>query len=267
MNKLLTSVGLAIGIATASMLAGCQLYFGDHHGGNGDDVASPPSGGSGNPGNPPGFECSSDAACAAGCFCAEDGTCTEGGFCKSNADCGAGFECDVTRTSCIPSPACTANEQCQPGSMCDTSGKGCVQTCKCTTDAEAVAQGAGWCDEARTTCMPGSDPAGACTGALTCTTAGPKCAEGEVPLLANGCYTGACRAITACEAAPVCKAIQHESDCITRNTDCTTVYNGHGCTKPDGTACRAGDANCTCTSFTFAACEGKGPNATIVIPE
>jgi hypothetical protein len=267
MNKLLTSVGLAIGIATASMLAGCQLYFGDHHGGNGDDVASPPSGGSGNPGNPPGFECSSDAACAAGCFCAEDGTCTEGGFCKSNADCGTGFECDVTRTSCIPSPACTANEQCQPGSMCDTSGKGCVQTCKCTNDAEAIAQGAGWCDEARATCMPGTDPAGACTGALTCTTAGPKCAEGEVPLLANGCYTGACRAITACEAAPVCKAIQHENDCITRNTDCTTVYNGHGCTKPDGTACRAGDANCTCTSFTYAACEDKGPNATIVIPE
>jgi len=261
MNKLLTSVGLAIGIATASMLAGCQLYFGDH---SDDQIDRPDRPG---PGRPPGYTCNAAAECAAGCYCDESGTCAEGGFCGSDADCGTGFQCDEERSSCTPAPACTANEQCDPGSTCDASGKGCVQTCKCTNDAEAIAQGAGWCDEARTTCMPGADPAGACTGALTCTTGGPKCATGEVPLIANGCYTGACRAITACEAAPVCKALQHDTDCISRSTDCTTVYNGHGCTTPDGTACRAGDTNCTCTSFTFAACETKVADATRVVPE
>lgn len=264
MNKLLSSLGLAIGIATASMLAGCQLYFGDSNDSNSGGPVRP---GRPEPGNPPGFACDADVQCAAGCFCGEDGTCNEGGFCGRDGDCGAGFECDVMRSSCVPIPGCTSNEQCDPGSTCDQSGKGCVPTCKCTNDSEAVAQGAGWCDEARGTCMPGTDPEGACTGALTCTTAGPKCADGEVPLLRDGCYTGACRAITACEAPPVCKALQHEGDCIARISDCSTVYNGHGCTKPDGSACRVGDSNCTCTSFTFAKCEDKGANATRIIPE
>lgn len=257
MNKLLTSVGLAIGIATASLLAGCQLYFGDH---NNDDRGIP------DPGNPPGFACAGNADCAAGCFCSAKNQCEEGGFCGSDADCGSGLHCDTGRSSCVPAPACTANEQCDPGSMCANDGTGCVKTCSCTNDADAVRQGAGWCDEARGTCMPGTDPAGACLGAITCTTGGPKCAEGEVPLVKDGCYTGACRAITACEAAPVCKSLQHEDDCLARTSDCSTVYNGHGCTKPDGSACRVGDTNCTCTSFTFSACEDKGPSATRVVP-
>jgi hypothetical protein len=237
MNKLLSSVGLAIGIAMVSLLAGCQLYFGDS-----DDRSGDPR--PGRPGNPPGYACDTDADCAAGCFCGEDGTCDEGGFCNVDDDCGEGFQCDKERASCIPSPAC-----------------------KCSNDAEAVAQGAGWCDEAKGTCEPGTDPEGACTGALTCTTAAPKCPAGEVALLRDGCYTGACRAIAACEAPPVCSNLQHEGDCISRNGDCGTVYNGHGCTKPSGDACRVGDADCTCTSFSFAACEPKGENATRVIPE
>lgn len=257
MNKLLSTLGLAIGIATASLLAGCQLYFGDH---KDDNVRGP--------GQPPGFSCSSNANCAAGCFCSDKGVCEEAGFCTTDADCGKGFHCDTTRSSCVPSPSCSANEQCDPGSMCDPDN-GCVKTCTCTNDADAVRQGAGWCDEARSTCMPGTDPAGSCPspGSITCNTGGPKCAEGEVPLIKDGCYTGACRAITACEAPPICNALSHESDCLARSADCSTVYNGHGCHKPDGSACRVGDTDCTCTSFTFSACEAKGPNVTRVIPE
>jgi hypothetical protein len=258
MNKLLSSVGLAIVFATMSLLAGCQLYFGDHSNSSGGGT------GSGGPGNPPGFKCDGDAQCAAGCFCAE-GVCAEGGFCGMNKDCGTGFHCDTTRSSCVPDPTCTANEQCTPGSMCDAATGGCTTTCKCLSDADAVRQGAGWCDETRGTCMPGKDPAGACTGTITCTTAGPKCPDGQVPLRKDGCYTGQCRAITACEAPPVCNALQHEGDCLGRSADCSSVYNGHGCTKPDGSACRVGDTNCTCTSFTFAACENKGATATLIL--
>jgi hypothetical protein len=261
MNKLLSSVGLAMIFATASLVAGCQLYFGDRGDGSGpNDPAGEPSG--------PGFPCDGDAQCAAGCFCAEDGTCAEGGFCGTDKDCGTGFHCDIARASCVPDPQCTADEQCAAGSVCDSNSGDCVSTCRCTSDADAVRQGAGWCDETRSTCMPGSDPAGACTGTITCTTSGPSCPEGQVPLRKDGCFTGECRAITACEAAPACNALQHESDCLDRKTECSTVYTGRGCHKLDGTACRAGDTDCTCTSFTFASCEAKGPTPTrIVISE
>jgi len=58
----------------------------------------------------------------------------------------------------------------------------------------------------------------------------------------------------------------NQDDCTARAADCTTVTNGHGCTKPGGAACLPGDTNCTCTSFTFASCEDKGPTATRIIP-
>ena len=119
--------------------------------------------------------------------------------------------------------------------MCDTTnGGGCVTTCKCTSDADAIKQGAGWCDETRGTCMPGTDPAGACTGAVICTTAPPACPENQVPLVKDSCFTGACRAIAACEAAPVCKALQHQDDCASRSADCSAVFTGHNC---HGTTC------------------------------
>jgi hypothetical protein len=254
MTKLLSSVGLAM----VSLLAGCQLYFGDHANSSG------PNGSGTGSGNPPGFDCKSDAQCAAGCFCAE-GTCSEGGFCGTDKDCGTGFHCDVTRSSCVPNPQCTANEQCKPGSTCDANTGGCVATCTCVSDADAVRQGAGWCDEARNTCMTGADPAGACNGTITCTAAPPSCPDGQVPLRKGGCFTGECRSITACEAPPACNALQHEDDCLGRVASCSAVYTGHGCHKPDGTACRAGDTNCTCTSFTFSACEIKGATATRIL--
>jgi hypothetical protein len=177
MNKLLSSVGLAIIVATAS-LAGCNLYFG-----NSKDNGTSPSG----DGNPPGFSCNLDSNCAAGCFCSK-GVCTEGGFCGGDKDCGTGFHCDTSRSSCIPNPACSGNEACQQGSTCDSGA--CVATCKCTSDADAVKQGFGWCDEVRSTCMAGTDPAGTCLGAVSCTTPPPPCAVGQVALVKDGCFTG-----------------------------------------------------------------------------
>jgi hypothetical protein len=206
MNKLFSNVGLALSLATLSMLAGCQLYFGDH---SGSDGRSP---GGGRDGNPPGYKCGTDRECAPGCFC-ENGVCAEAGFCAADKDCGTGFHCDIPRSSCVPDVA----------------------------------------------------PAGLCAAAVTCNTAAPNCGVGEVPLVKDGCYVGSCKAIATCEAAPKCGAIQHEADCFGRTTDCTAVYSGFGCTKPDGTACRVGDANCTCTSFAFASCVPKAGNASSVV--
>jgi len=250
MTKLLSSVGLAIAVATAS-LAGCQLYFGDHANDNGRDP-----GGTGS-GRPPGFECNGDAQCAAGCFCSADGVCAEGGFCTTDKQCGTGFVCDVARGSCKPKPAptCTMDTQCAAGSVCDTGSGSCVVTCSCASDAEAVQKGAGWCDETRGTCMTGSDPAGACLGTVTCTTETPKCGEGEVPLVKDGCFTGQCRAIAACEAAPVCGSLQHLDDCTSRS-DCNPSIIGHDCT--DACSTDPTSPECKCTTYVFAECRGPG---------
>jgi len=227
MTKLVSSLGLAITVATVTLLAGCDLYFKDHSG----------SGGGGGGGNPPGYACGngsgSDSQCAAGCYCA-NGTCTEGGFCTTDADCRPGFHCDTVRSSSVPTP------------------------CSCNSDADAIKQGFDWCDEATHTCNTGSDPAGACTGTVTCTNAAPNCAEHQVPLIKDGYYTGSCRDISACEGNAACGSLQHEDDCLGRATDCSASYNGINCHKPDGTACHSGDTNCTCQSYVFAKCVVKG---------
>jgi len=255
MNKLLSSVGLAIAIATASLLTGCQLYLNDRS--NGDD----PHTGSPGPGRPPGFQCNSDTQCAAGCFCA-DGVCAEAGFCAADKDCGTGFVCDVARASCKPVPACATDVDCPAGSACDPQAGSCAVTCKCTSDAEAVQQGAGWCDETRGTCMIGTDPAGACLGDVTCTDKIPLCAEGEVALVKDGCYTGECRAIGVCEGAPVCGSLQHETDCDARGGDagdCSAVFLGHQC---HGSTCGTSTVDCVCDFYTYAACEAKDTTTT-----
>jgi hypothetical protein len=239
----LHSVGLALLFAMASVLAGCQLYFGS------SDSSSGPGGD-----RPPGSACSGDTQCAAGCFCA-DGTCAEGGFCGADKDCGAGFHCDAARSSCIPNPTCSDAKPCSTGSICESGG--CIATCSCANDADAVKAGFGWCDLARNTCMRGTNPVGACTGAVTCTTFPPICPEGQVPGRGNGCYTGTCRAIAACEAAPECRALIHEADCSARTTDCRQITVGQDCHHPDGSDCNAGDTDCVCRVNTFHECADR----------
>lgn len=96
-------------------------------------------------------------------------------------------------------------------------------------------------------------PVASCAGAVTCTVLPPTCTTQEVPLLANGCYTGECRLIAACDVPPACTALRAEAVCLAR-TDCEASYTGRNCQHPDGSACRAGDSACVCESFSFAAC-------------
>ena len=263
MNKLLSSVGVAL----MCLLAGCSLYFGSNSG-SGDDGSSGPNGpaggsaggGSTGSGSPPGFQCNMNSQCAAGCFCS-NGVCTEGGFCSTDKDCGNGFHCDTGRSSCIPNPVCTTDTSCAPGSACDAATGGCVKTCACTNDADAVRQGFGWCDESRNTCMKGTDPAGMCLGPVTCTTRAPACPDNQVALVKDGCFTGQCRAIAACEGAPVCTSLQHQDDCDARNTDCSSIFLGHNC---HGTTCGTTNTDCVCDSYTFQACDVKG--TPVIVP-
>ncbi len=249
MKKLVTSLGFLVVVATA--LAGCDLYF-DKQTPSGTGGGGGGGGGGGN-----GYTCSTNNDCAAGCYCS-NGTCTEGGFCTTDSDCGSGYHCDTMRSSCEPNPpGCTSDTDCPTGSVCDASTGSCTATCTCSTDAQAVAQGFGFCDETRGTCENGTDPNGSCAGTVTCTTAKPTCPSGEVPLISAGCYTGSCEAIASCDAAPACEDINDESDCLGR-TDCAASYTGINCHKPDGSACHSGDTNCTCQSFSFNSCSTKG---------
>jgi hypothetical protein len=278
MKKLVHSLGLMVAVATVSMLAGCDLYFGSHDNGSstwsycgsdgyyqchGDSCtwvsATCPSGSSsGSAGS--GYECTSSTDCAAGCYCA-NGTCNEGGFCATDADCGSGYHCNTSRSSCEPNPpGCGSNADCATGSTCNTTNGLCTETCTCNSDASAKQQGFDYCDETRMTCEKGIDPNGSCAGApgLNCSTTAPKCPTGQVPLIdgTTGCYNGQCELYASCAATPVCENINDESDCLGR-TDCSATYTGMNCHKPDGSACHSGDANCTCASFTFAACATK----------
>jgi hypothetical protein len=271
MTKLVQKLGLAILAAVA--FTGCSLYFGEddsdeawgycgddgYYTCEGDDCswagAECPAGGGG------GFACdeaNGNNDCAPGCYC-QDGVCEEAGFCDDDADCPAGFHCEVERASCVPNE-CDENTPCDSGSVCNNGQ--CEETCVCTSDRDAQTQGFGYCDEATSTCMVGTDPAGSCGGPVT--GAAPECPEGEVPLILNGAYTGACRAIAQCDVAPGCPALQHESDCLADGV-CAAIYNGINCRKPDGTACQAGDTGCVCESFEFRVCaDGTGGNAKVV---
>lgn len=261
MTKLFPLLALSL-----AALTGCELYFGDSGGGDrwsycandgyyvcqGDycDWAGPRCP------DDPSYVCETNADCAAGCYCSADGVCEEAGFCDGTAgiQCPAGFHCEVDRSSCVPD-TCTTSNDCEPGQYCDPNG-GCTASCSCTTDAEAQAQGFAFCDEARATCEP-TPAGGSCGGTSTCNIAEPSCAAGEVALILDGCYTGSCGAIATCDVTPACGALQHEADCLGRNAECASVYTGINCTKPDGSACAAGDTGCTCQSFQFNSCTDR----------
>jgi len=231
MIKLVQSLGIAI--LAAVTMTGCELYFGE------PDSTGPDNGGP---------TCSSNADCAAGCFCAA-GSCEEAGFCSTNEDCPDGYHCD-DRSSCVPN-SCDDATPCPSGQICENGT--CTSTCTCGSDAEAQRQGFGYCDEATSTCEPGTDPNGSCAGQITCNVKAPNCAEGEVPLVLDGCYTGACKAIAQCDAAPACSAFQYEDNCTAGS--CTPVYTGINCKDPNGNTCTAGSMNCTCENFRFDSCE------------
>jgi hypothetical protein len=254
MNKLLNSLSLLVAVGLLSTLAGCDLYFHDHgDGGNDswnycgsdglyqcqgdncewvsstcpDNTGSGSSMGSNDGSGGSGYECSSNTQCAAGCYCTASGTCEEGGFCATDADCGSGYHCDTARSSCEPNPpGCTA-DSCTNGQVCDsTSGQ-------CTSGSCAV------------------------DTTITCTTAAPVCAVGQVPSELNGCFTGSCQDTAACTSPASCNFINDEDNCLARATDCSASYTGLDCTNTGGTACHSGDAGCTCASFEFASCENR----------
>lgn len=205
--------------------------------------------------------CSADDQCAQGSYCDEvSGACVPSWTCTENWECGDSYEC--INGTCAPS-TCDSDTDCAAGCYCDPSQPGgiggCAESCYCSSDAEAQAGGFNWCDEVRSTCMPGTDPnRGTCAGEVTCNLGAPTCAAGQVPLILNGCYSGECIALEQCEAAPVCEVLNTEAQCLAGDS-CYPVYNGTNCTNGSGSACQPGDSGCTCASYSFDECRTDAP--------
>jgi hypothetical protein len=104
----------------------------------------------------------------------------------------------------------------------------------------------------------------ACMTTATCP-AGSQCASGVCEPCVGGVCT--CRRDTDCSneeicnhnngtcelAPPTCVMLTVEADCVAR-ADCRPIYAGMNCTNAQGTTCQSGEANCTCATYSFAAC-------------
>ena len=113
-----------------------------------------------------------------------------------------------------PSLSC-ANVLCEVGTHCemrDDTGSG---PCEAGNDGEGL-----W--GCFPMCIPNAAEPGACYGdAGDCIS--PNCPEGTMAGIKDGCYTGYCIPVAACESAPACESITNEAGCVGR-VDCAPFY-------------------------------------------
>src|SRR5690606_16076401 len=228
-------------------LGGCHLYFEDNDDRNGytycdetgcywcDDWGCYPSDGSGGAG--PGWDCSNNSECAAGCFCNADGVCEEAGFCTFDEDCADGYVCD-DRSSCVPEgteDGCQEDAECPTGNVCNEEAGVCEPTGTC--DAEGTCPDGQTCDTERDTCVP--EPPITCQGEVTCDAEAPVCPSGSTPAIQDGCYTGVCLPKAECpDGAPfACSDLDDDEDACFENPMCSPIYTGINCTDPGGNQC------------------------------
>ncbi len=124
-------------------------------------------------------------------------------------------------------------------------------------------------DSGRSTDASDAGAAIACTVGATCPAAS-ACVAGSCQACSNGvceCQRDDdCPANQICnhtvgtctEPPPACTALLTEAACVAR-ADCTPIYGGMSCTNDAGDVCQSGEANCTCATYSFAACIARSP--------
>jgi hypothetical protein len=157
-----------------------------------------------------------------------------GNACVSDRDCAAGCHCDEMSGTCIEAGFCSTARDCPDGYKCDE----------------------------RSSCVPGG---GSCAAAIapTCTNGAPRCPQGSVPLIANGCYFDEngdgqfdCSPIAECAAPPTCDRFQYQADCVAGNA-CASISRGVNCSMSNGQPCADGAAGCVCQMYVFDHCEQR----------
>lgn len=276
---------LAYVLATSFMtlsLTGCELYFG---GGGGDDCLYGGGGDMGGapapvPGlrNPNTGQCEyyggggGDVRCDACGICeplpADPVMPPTWGFCES--------ECSyLDEAACLATPGCRgaylegfAFYECWAVDMSGPiQGGQCagLDALECSRHDDCVAVHASDCtspsDPGGLVCgngefvmcaaEPGADP-GQCYGEVLCDSLPPACPPDSVAGIRDGCWTGSCISVTACEPPP-CAMLQSEQECVSR-IECDALYEGSNCT------CDAA-GNCTCETWTYTGCTPADPAA------
>ena len=94
-------------------------------------------------------------------------------------------------------------------------------------------------------CVPDDTIRGTCYDLAACAIPPPACPEGELPGVANGCWSGYCIPVAECETPPPCDGLD-EGLCVAR-ADCEAYYQGIDCT------CDA-SGNCTCNQWVYTSC-------------
>jgi hypothetical protein len=108
---------------------------------------------------------------------------------------------------------------------------------------------------------------GACVVGTSCPQ-GSSCVTGSCQTCPGGVCTcqrdDDCAAMQICDhdtatctsPPPACTALATEAACAAR-VDCTPFYGGMSCTNNVGSPCHSGEANCTCATYSFAACVAR----------
>ena len=140
----------------------------------------------------------------------------------------------------VADTGCYSDDACEPGYRCTVDlGTECLPPPYCTDDSD-------YCPEVcYGHCVPSEPPPlpGNCYTLNVCEEEPPACPEGTLPGIANGCWTGYCIPLSACES-PACGALG-EATCQSALA-CEPVYEGSDCT------CDA--SGCECNTLTYAYC-------------
>lgn len=218
---------LALLLTILALTSGCALVF-DDGGSGGDDVcafAEEPAVSLAPQRNPENLECQSfGGGCNPSC-----GPCPaldlapipSWGFCGSTCE-------QLTESACASTPECRVIKEleCALSKDCTTDFIGCFPTNQFTdptTDCRAARDGFTCSLNPACTayhyrqlvvapdatnqlsfalCAPEGQAPGSCYAPVTCARPRPICPGWEVPVIADGCYTGQCIPITTCEPMP-----------------------------------------------------------------
>jgi hypothetical protein len=208
-------------LALCSLLGGCTLYFGSHHGddrvGDDDDDCNDQE-------TPPALpridpstgECGQFYGCTCSTGCSEPAI-EPGGACDSSCS-------SLDETTCETTPGCHTEVGSEgdeagiflgcwsiwplpetAGNSCDgLDALACAGADDCISNMVFDPSTGGFefelCSQEPIFLPPGGLDPGACTGAIACDSNGPKCPDGTTAGIEDNCYTGYCIPNSECSA-------------------------------------------------------------------
>lgn len=152
---------------------------------------------------------------------------TDSGVILGQPDAGAAADATTSTTSGEGFDASVADAGTPDLGTPDTGVPPCTSNADCSSGSTCTAQGCEACPDGVCSCRRDED----CPGTDICDHLHGTCGPAIVP----------------------CTEISVEETCVGR-ADCQAVYAGVNCRDAQGGACTSADPECTCETFSFAAC-------------